>query len=413
MKRDPYGNPIEQFPGLYRGAIEVSSDPEQRKRYRVRVANVHPQEVESDHLPWAELGATFAGSYFGDLPAFEVGDPVWIMFEAGDRRFPVIMGGILNFEGGLPPLPSEQTGDYERTSKRWVRLDRAGNKIEMSPLDDELWVKLETPDGSFVQVSARDGGVSIRAEGRVNIACQAANIQAAESITATTKKLVADVEDEATLRCLGVTNIRAATEINIGEYQPPTTGTGLPVPETTPTINIKAADLVKIESANLIDVDATGEIQVDSASKITIKAVNDLKLETDAKLTILAQGDTLIDLEGKLDLQVTGDVTMDVTGTTTLNGSQKVEINGSADIEVNATSTFKITAGSNITIDGNASVAIDATANMDLSCTGQMSLQSNSRIELSAPVVTIDAQSLAEVKAGSVVQVDGGIILIG
>ncbi len=42
-----------------------------------------------------------------------------------------------------------------------------------------------------------------------------------------------------------------------------------------------------------------------------------------------------------------------------------------------------------------------------------MTLSSNSRIELSAPVVTIDAQSLAELLGGSTVRVDGGVILVG
>lgn len=413
MRRDPYGPPQEKFPGTYRASIEVVADPEQRKRYRVRVGNVHPQEVESDHLPWAEIGATFAGSFFGDIPAFEVGDPVWVVFEAGDRRYPVIMGGILNYEGGLPPLSSEQTGDYARTSKRWTRIDRAGNKMEMSPLDDELWIKLETPDGSYVRVSARDGGVEVRAEGRVNILCQSANVQAAESATVRTKTLIADVEDETLLRCQGVTNIRAATVVNIGEYQPPTTGATAPLPETTPTINIKAAQTVKVESAGLLDVDAAGEIQIDSASKVTLKAVNDLKLETDAKLTILAQGDTLIDLEGKLDLLVTGDVTMDVDGTTKIESAQKIEILGAADIEVSAISTFTINAGADFLVDGNASVRLAAVANLDLMCGGIMSLGSDSQIVMAAPVVTIDADSLAEVLSGSTVRVDGSVILIG
>lgn len=412
MRRDPY-DPGERFPGLYRGSIEVVNDPEQRKRYRVRVGNIHPQEVETDHLPWAELGATFGGGNFGDLPAFKIGDPVWVMFEAGDRRLPVIMGGILNFEGGIPPLPSEQTGDYERTTQRWVRVDRVGNKIEMSPLDEEQWIKLETPDGSYVRVSARDGGIVLNAEGRVVIQCQAADVTAEESITAVTKQLVADVEDEATLRVRGTVNIRAEDEINIGEYQPPTTGATPPLPETTPTINIKAASVVKVESADLIDVDATGEIQVDSASKITVKSVNDMRLESDAKLDIVVEGDATLDIEGKLTATVQGDALLDVEGTTTIESAQKIEVNGSADIEVNATSTFTVTAGSNFSIDGNANIAVDATGNMDLTAGGLMTLSSNSRIELSAPVVTIDAQSLAELLGGSTVRVDGGVILIG
>lgn len=410
---DPFGKPSETFPGIYRGVVEVTSDPQQRKRMRVRVANIHPQEVEADHLPWAEIGASFGGGGFGDLPAFEVGDGVWVMFEGGDRRFPVVMGGILNFDGGIPPLPAEQTGDYNRTQQRWTRIDRKGSKLEISPLDEELWIKMETADGSKVQVSSKDGTILLQAEGRVQVSAPAVQIVAAESITATTQTLTADVEDTATLRCRGTTNIRAADEVNIGEYQPEATGPIPPTPETSLVVNIKAAQTVKIESAGNVDVDSAGAMTIDSASTLYVKSVNDMTLESDAKITILAQADTLFDLEGKFTFNIQGNTLLDIEGTTTIKSAQKILVECSADIEVTATSTFKLTAGSTITVEGNANVSIDAAANMDLTATGQINLESSSRIVLSAPVVTIDADSLAEVLGGSTVRVDGGVILVG
>jgi len=401
----------ETYPGVYRAAIEVTSDPEQRKRYRVRVSNVHPPEVESDHLPWAEHAVAFGGGSFGDIPAFEVGDPVWVMFEGGDRRFPVIVGGILNFEGGLPPLPAEQTAEYDRTSKRWTRIDRVGNKIEMSPLDDELWITVETPDGSRIRVGARDGTIELRGEGRIQLTAPAVQIVDADQVTANTRILIADVTEETTLRCGGVTNIRAADEINIGEYQPP--GSPPPLPERSQVINIKAADTIVVESAGLLDVDVAGEIQVDGQSKITIKSASDLKIESDAALTILAQGDTLIDLEGDCQLQVQGNVVLDLEGTLTVDAALKIEVNCNAAIEVNAASTFTLTADGDFDIEGSVNMTIDAGANMDVTCGAILTLQATSRIELSAPTIRIDAGSLVELLGGSTTRIDGGVILIG
>ena len=408
---DPLGVATEQYGGLYRGVVENASDPEQRKRYRVRVANIHPPEVESDHLPWAELGGVFGGSLFGDIPAFMVDDTVWVMFEGGDRRFPVVMGGVLNFDGGLPPLPAEQTSEYDRTSMRWTRLDRVGNKLEMSPLEDELWILLSTPDGSQVRLSAKDGTIVLQAEGRVSIIAPAVQIVDAETVVATTKSLVADVQDTTTLRCLGVTNIRAADEINIGKYAVP--GSTPPQDETTLTINIEAADTIKIESGGLIDIDGAGEIQIDGQSKITVKSASDFKIESDAGLTILVQGDTVIDLEGKLTMTVLGDTTLDVDGTLTIESAQKIEINCTTEIEVTANSSFTLTGGGAFQIDGNTTLKLTSGANLDVECGAILKMTATAQILLEAPIIKIDADSLAELTSGGQTKVDGALVFVG
>jgi len=418
MKRDLRpGQPVELFPGIYRGVVEDVNDPELRKRYRVRVVNVHPAAVETQHLPWSELGGGFGGQTFGDVPAYALDDEVWVMFEAGNRRFPVIMGGIMNFAGGLTPIPPEQTGDdYPETQQRWIRVDRAGNKIEMSPLDEELWVKILTPDGSFVQVSAADGSVQISGEGRVQITAPNLQIVADEEMNVTTAKLVADVASECTIRGGGVVNIKGADVINVGEYTPPDTSGGLipSVPETSGVVNIKAVDLVKIESADVIDVDAGGAMTVDVVDKITVTGGADLDLTV--------AGNVLLDVEGNVDA--------DIEGTLTANAAKKILIDGQADIEVNAQSNFTLTnagatfdinaqtqfnlhAGATMAIDADANLTIDATANLDITCTASMSLKANAQLTLDASIISISATSLLDISAGSLAQIDGSIILIG
>ena len=410
------GRPSETFPGLYRGVVEDVVDPELRKRYRVRVVNIHPPAVEKEHLPWAEMGGGFGGSTFGDVPAYELDDEVWVMFEGGNRRYPVIMGGIFNFAGGIPPVPPEQSGD-EETAMRWIRVDRKGNKIEMSPLDDELWVRLVTPDGSEVRVSAADGSILLNAEGRVQLEAPNVQIVATEEMNVATPKLIADVTDECTIRGSDIVNIRGANEINVGEYTPPdTTGTGLVVPETSVTINIKATDLIKIEASGgtgLIDIDCDGDMTADVQGNLT-GFVN-----LDATLTV--DGNVLLDVEGNVDA--------DIEGTTTINSAQKITIDGQTDIEVNAQSTFLVTAGSTfdiqattaITIDGQttidvtagANMTIDAAANLDISCSAAMSLQASATLSLDAPVIQISASSLLDMDGGSTSILGGGVVLIG
>ena len=409
------GHPSELFPGIYRGVIEDLEDPELRKRYRVRVVNIHPAAVETQHLPWSELAGGFGGQTFGDIPAYELSDEVWIMFEAGNRRFPVIMGGILNYSGGLTPLPPEQTGaDYPETQRRWIRVDRAGNKIEMSPLDEELWVRLVTPDGSMVQVSAADGSILLTAEGRVQLVAPNVQIQATEEMNVETPKLIADVSDECTIRGGDVVNIKGANVINVGKYTPPdATGLGS-IPEDSLVINIEAVDLVKIESADVIDVDAGGIMTVDVVDKISVTG--------GADLDIVIAGNVLLDVEGNVDA--------DIEGTLTVNAAQKILVDGQADIEVNAAadffitnagSTFDITAqtqfnlkaGAAMTIDTEATLTIDALADISISCEASLSLTAVAQITLDAPIITLSAASLLDLSGSSVAMLDGGVILIG
>lgn len=409
------GHPSETFPGIYRGVIEDLEDPELRKRYRVRVVNVHPAAVETPHLPWAELGGGFGGQTFGDIPAYEVGDEVWVMFEAGNRRFPVVIGGILNFSGGLTPLPPEQTGnDYPETQKRWIRVDRAGNKIEMSPLDEELWVRIVTPDGSFVKVSAADGSITLSAEGRVRLVAPNVQIQATEELNIETPKLIADVSDECTIRGGDTVNIRGASVVNIGEYTPPdATGLGA-IPETTDLVSIKAVNMVKIESADLIDVDSGGELQVSSVGKITVHGDADMDLT----------------LDGNLLLDVEGNVNADIEGTLTIDAAQKILIEGQTDIEVNAQANFLITnagstfdinaqaalnlhAGADMSIDADATLTIDAAAALDITCSASMSLTAQAQLTLDAPIITISASSILDMSGASTAVLDGGVVLIG
>lgn len=405
------GHDSEVYGGTYRGLVEITADPEQRKRYRVRVTNIHPPEVEADHLPWAELGGIFGGGGFGDIPAFEVGDWVWVMFEGGDRRFPVIMGSVLNFDGGLPPLPAEQTAAYERTSKRWTRIDRAGNKIEMSPLEDELWVSIDTPDGSRIRVSAKDGTIELQASGRVMVVAPSVQIVDADSVVATTRILTADVLETATLRCQGTTNIRAADELNIGKYAVP--GSIPPQDETTLVINIEAADEIKIESGALIDIDAAGEIQIDGQSKITVKSASDFRIESDAALEIVVQGDVTLDVEGALTATVQGNASLDIEGETTIDSALKITIECGAAIEVNAASQFTLTAGAAFSIEGDTTLRIEAGANLDISCGAILKLDATSQIELTAPIIKLTADSLAEMTSGGQARVDGAVVFIG
>lgn len=85
----------DEFPHIYTGKVESNSDPKNLGRCKVRVPAIHgPLNYPIDLLPWARPVAPSSinesrGSY--NLPSN--GDIVWVMFEGGDRDYPVYFGG--------------------------------------------------------------------------------------------------------------------------------------------------------------------------------------------------------------------------------------------------------------------------------------------------------------------------------
>jgi hypothetical protein len=69
-----------RFYGIYRAVVLDNVDPQQRRRLLVRAPSVSP-----DPLGWALPALTVAKG--AGLPS--PGEPVWVLFEAGDPELPV------------------------------------------------------------------------------------------------------------------------------------------------------------------------------------------------------------------------------------------------------------------------------------------------------------------------------------
>jgi phage gp45-like len=162
--------------GIYRGEIASIEDPDERYRYRVRVIPIHDTTLPEDHLPFASLCA-FSGKDFGDVPHFEVGDRVFVMFENGSRDHPVILGswvaGQQDQAGTFTPdFPPDQADPYTTRRKRWERVDRDGNalvKTEGTTAVDEESLRIEAVNKLVLKTQNGDLEVLIENNGTVTI----------------------------------------------------------------------------------------------------------------------------------------------------------------------------------------------------------------------------------------------------
>lgn len=403
---------MSDYGGIFRGIVQAVDDPEQRKRYRVRVVNVHRDEIPVEALPWAEF-CLFGGKGFGDIPHFEVGDAVFVMFEQGDRRFPVILGGWISYQGGTNDVPNELTGDYAKNQQRWVRVDRVGNKITLSPLADEQYVEIQSGNVT-VTVRGLDGSVAVSAESRVTVKAPQVQVLEATEVSVETERLVAQVADTATIQCEDVVNVQGASTINIGTYQPPTT-TGIPPPpKTSDTVNVNANTLIHAESLQAMEFVAGTTIDVDAQGDITVHSSANIEVTGDAKVTVNSSGPVEVNAKEVHVTTDTAKVTVDAQTDIELTAGAKVSITAATDVEVEATgNSVSVQAAANVTVQagGNAQVTCSGSATVD--ATGFVRLNSQSKIELLAPVIEIDADSLLSLNGSGTTRMDGGVILIG
>jgi hypothetical protein len=128
------------FYGKYRGIVRDIDDPENLCRIKAEV----PAVFEDQQSPWALPAFPFAGQSHGLVLLPEVGDGVWIEFEAGDIERPIWTGCW--FASGERPDP--------QGSKARLLATTAGHKIVLD--EDQDQIQVQHPGGAEFTMSASE-----------------------------------------------------------------------------------------------------------------------------------------------------------------------------------------------------------------------------------------------------------------
>lgn len=145
--------------GKYRGLVADIQDPENLGRIKATV----PEVLGSMDSPWAMPSFPFAGPKHGLVLLPEVGDGVWIEFEAGDLSRPIWSGAW--FASSQRPSPDAATARLLATS--------AGHHILIDEDADEI--SLKHPGGAEAvlgssEITLKLGSCSIKiSSSEVNI----------------------------------------------------------------------------------------------------------------------------------------------------------------------------------------------------------------------------------------------------
>ncbi len=131
--------------GKYRGLVQDVNDPENLGRVVAQVPEVYADE----NSPWALPCVPFAGPAHGLVVLPEVGDGVWIEFEAGDPSRPIWTGcwwasGEMPEPGGTETRVLVTSGGHkvvlDDKEKKLQLLNSGGSEITMT--DNDITIKI-------------------------------------------------------------------------------------------------------------------------------------------------------------------------------------------------------------------------------------------------------------------------------
>lgn len=150
--------PVQPWLSQPRLAEVVSiDDPQSLARVQIRLHGADPDE---EAAIWARVAVPFAGADRGAFLIPDVGDEVLVIFEGGDARSPIVVGGLWN---GADAPPESISGSVDR----WTFTGKAGTRIAI--MEDQAGqenVVIETPGGSKLTVTDAGGGkITMRAGG--------------------------------------------------------------------------------------------------------------------------------------------------------------------------------------------------------------------------------------------------------
>jgi hypothetical protein len=395
-----YGSPTaDVYAGIYRAVVVGTDDPERRKRYRVRVNRINPESVAAEALPWAEVSTFFGGKFFGEIPNYHVHDVVWVMFEAGDKRYPVIVGAPLAYTGGVPDVPSEVTADYARTGDRWIRLDRSGNLIEMSPLPESRYIRIKSGDAELF-VSESDAtvesrcpdGIARRVANKIEDVCE-------DHVVLVDNSLFEDVKGDVERIADGAVVFRSAVEIVIGERTDP-----LGIIQKTPTVHVRAGSRVVVISDDEIEITSLGDLSVTSQGTTEVTSAGEMSIRvTAAGLSVRAQRVEIDADVGEVDIASVMEVK--VSAPTVTVAASNVSVTGASLVELES--------GGNLALSApNGIISLDAQI-ITFSALTTVQFDVQSALVVNVPSLLVTAQTTASIVSGGPLILDGATIVIG
>jgi len=173
--------------GVFPALVNDIRDPDGAGRVRVTL----PWSPDGDgkrYEAWARLATPMAGSNRGIWFVPDVGDEVLVAFQAGDPRWPYVLGALWNGKDA-PPQSMDGGGDNDIK----VIRSRNGVKITLDDKDGQERLTIETPGGQRVQLKDGPGAVEIVDSNGNSVKLESSGITVTASATVTVNASTAKI----------------------------------------------------------------------------------------------------------------------------------------------------------------------------------------------------------------------------
>jgi hypothetical protein len=287
------------LPGVYRGVIVSRDDPDKQGRVKVALPHIFG-DVPVDELPWVypitsawnvasgQNGSSGSGGGSGGSPSASalnvasrangsagsggaggaggpggangsgakqtggtvnvppLGAPVVCMFEGGDHRYPMYIGGSFGKPGFTDTVPQHTFAANSNSPDNYSFTSPRGTKLMSDERPGKEKVFMTTPEGDYVSISKSglteikaNGTVSIKGANLVSVQCDSSvQLKGSKVILYSTGDLVVEGASSVNVNSNSVVNVQAGT-INLNCNTSQTGVSQIKEVDTTPAFDAK------------------------------------------------------------------------------------------------------------------------------------------------------------------------------
>lgn len=139
--------------GVHTAVVTDNVDPHNLGRVRIALPQLG-HTANPHHGEWARIATLMAGKQRGSWFVPEVGDEVLVAFDAGDIRYPYVLGSLWS-NTNPPPLTSEAHNNKKQL------CSRDGLKITLDDSSGAANILIETPAGQKLALQDNPAAIEI------------------------------------------------------------------------------------------------------------------------------------------------------------------------------------------------------------------------------------------------------------
>jgi uncharacterized protein involved in type VI secretion and phage assembly len=179
--------PAGRWFGVFPALVSDVRDPDGQGRVQVTLP-WSPDGSGKRYEAWARLSTLMAGGKRGTWFVPDTGDEVLVAFQAGDPRWPFVIGGLWNGKDA-PPESMDGNGDNDLK----VIRSRNGVRVALDDKDGQESLTIETPGGQKVLLKDNPASIEIVDNSGNSVKLESSGITVTTSGTATVKASTAKI----------------------------------------------------------------------------------------------------------------------------------------------------------------------------------------------------------------------------